>query len=217
MRLCDVCTQAHHLPEAVTLLPWTWPTEPWQRTHGDYAELKSHQFFLVVDSNSKWMEAFPRRSTTADSTMEVLRALFSRYGLPLELFSYNGPQFAARKFQTFLKINFIKYTLRPPCHPSTNGLADRHVQNFKRMYRAFPDKGSLQHKVANVLFRYRNTPHSTTDKAPAQLFLKWELSTHLSLVRPSLQRHVERKQVASKLYRDGIHSRGRIFRFYSAS
>ena len=82
------------------------------------------------------------------------------------------------------------------------------------MYRVCPDKGSPQHKVANALFRYRNTPHSTTDKTPAQLFLKREPRTHLSLVKPSLQRHVEKKQVASKLYRDGLHPRGRIFDLY---
>ena len=34
------------------------------------------------------------------------------------------------------------------------------------------------------------------------------------MVKPSLQRHVEKKQVASKLYRDGLHPRGRIFYLY---
>ena len=82
------------------------------------------------------------------------------------------------------------------------------------MYRAWPEKGSLPHKLANVLFRYRNTPHSTTDKTPAQLFLKREPRTYLSLVKPSLQRHVEKKQVASKLYRDGLHPIGRMFDLY---
>ena len=79
-----------------------------------------------------------------------------------------------------------------------------------RMYRACPDKGSLQHKMANALIRYRNTPHSTTDKTPAQLFLKREPSTHLSLVKPSLQRHVEKKQVASKLYSFDLYQSVRV-------
>ena len=214
VRLCDVCTQAHHSPKAVPLLLWPWSTEPWQRIHIDYAEVKGQQFFLVVDSHSKWMEVFPMRSTTAEATIEVLRALFSRYGLPLELVSDNGPQFVAGEFQTFLKMNCIKHTLCPPYHPSTNGLAERHVQTFKRMYRACPDKGSLPHKMANVLFRYRNTPHSTTDKTPAQLFLKREPRTYVSLVKPSLQRYVEKKQAASKLHRDGLHPRGRMFDLY---
>ena len=101
LRLCEVCTKAHHSPKAVPLLLWPWSTEPWQRIHIDYAEVKSQQFLLEVDTHSKWMEVFPMRSTTAQATIEVLRALFSRYRLPLELVSDNGPQFVAREFQTF--------------------------------------------------------------------------------------------------------------------
>ena len=87
------------------------------------------------------------RRTTAEATVEVLRALFSRCGLPLELVSDNAPQFVAGEFQTFLKINCIKHTLGPPYHPSSNDLAERHVQTFKRMYQACPEKGSLLHKI----------------------------------------------------------------------
>ena len=101
VRLCEVCTQAHHSPKAVPLLLWPWSTEPWQRIHIDCAEVKGQQFLLVADSHSKWMKVFLMRSTTAEATIEVLRALFSRYGLPLELVSDNGPQFVAREFWTF--------------------------------------------------------------------------------------------------------------------
>ena len=97
---------------------------------------------------------------------------------------------------------------------STNGLAERHVQTFKHMYQSCPDKGTVQHKVGDVLFRNRNTPHTTTGKTPSQLFLKWEPRTHLSLVKPSLQRHVEKKHLAPKLYKDGLNPKGRMFDLY---
>ena len=153
-------------------------------------------------------------STTTNATIEALRALFARYGLLHELVSDNDPQFVAGEFKSFLKMNCIKHTLCLPYHPSTNGLAERHVQTFKAIYQSCTDKGSGQHRVANVLFRCRNTPHTTTDKTPAQLFLKREPRTQLSLVKPSLQRQVEKKQVASKLYRDGLHPKGRSFDLY---
>ena len=40
VRPCDGCTQVHHSPKAVPLLLWPWSTEPWQRIHVDYAEVK---------------------------------------------------------------------------------------------------------------------------------------------------------------------------------
>ena len=82
------------------------------------------------------------------------------------------------------------------------------------MYQSCLDKGTVRHKVAGVLFRYRNTPHTTTDKTPAQLFLKRAPKTHLSLEKPSLQRRVVKKQLATKLYRDGLNPKGRNFDLY---
>ena len=96
-----------------------------QFPHVDYAEVKGQQFLLLVHSHSEWMEVFPMTSTTANATIEALRALFARYGLPHESVSDNCPQFVAGEFKSFLKMNCIKHTLCPPYHPSANGLAER--------------------------------------------------------------------------------------------
>ena len=98
--------------------------------------MKGQQFPVVVNSHFKWMEVFPMTSTTTNATIEALRALFARYGLPHELVRDNGPQFVAGEFKSFLKMNSIKHTLCPPYHPSTNGLAERHVQTFKAIYQS---------------------------------------------------------------------------------
>ena len=63
--------------------------------------MKGQQFLLLVDSRSKWMEVFPIRRTTADASIEALGALFSRYGLPLEVVSEDGPQFVAENSRHF--------------------------------------------------------------------------------------------------------------------
>ena len=78
MRLCHVCTKAHHAPKAVPLPLWPWSTVPWQRIHVDYTEVKGQQFLLVINSHSKWTEVFPMTSSTANSSIEALRALFAR-------------------------------------------------------------------------------------------------------------------------------------------
>ena len=53
-------------------------------------------------------------TTTATATINVLRAVFARYGLPHEVVSDNGPQFISEEYQTFLEMNRIKITLIPP-------------------------------------------------------------------------------------------------------
>ena len=123
-----------------------------------FAEVKAQKLFLAVDSHSKWLEVFPMTTTIATATINTLRAVFARYGLPQELVSDNDPQFIAEEFKTFLSMNQIKHTLCPPYHPASNVLAERHVRTFKGMYKTYGTKRSVQHRVADILFRYRNTP-----------------------------------------------------------
>ena len=75
-------------------------------------------------------------STTASATIRVLRHLFARYGLPVQVVTDNGPQFAAVEFSRFLKSQGVKHIKSSPYHPSTNGLAERFVQTFKDAMRS---------------------------------------------------------------------------------
>ena len=191
-----------------------WATEPWQRIHVNYCEINGQNFLLVVDSHSKWLEVLPMSSTTACATVTALRSLFTRFGLPDQVVTDNGPQFIAGVFKEFLKANMIKRTLCPPYHPSTNGLAERHVQTFESLWKKSDQTLSLQHKIANLLFCYRNTPHTTTGRSPAELFLKRAPKTRLSLVKPSLQKKIVRGQIASKSFHDGSHPQARSYDLY---
>lgn len=105
----------------------------------------------------------------------------------------------------------IKHTLCPPYHPASNGLAEKHVQTFKRMFIKYEGSQQLPQKMADILFRYRNLPHTTTGKTPAELFLGRTPRTVLSLVKPCLQRRVEQTQASTKFYRDGNHPKPRNF------
>ena len=53
------------------------------------------------------------------------------------------------------------YVCSASYHPSTNGLVERAVQIFKHSLQQIPG-GSVKEKLANFLFKYRITPHSST-------------------------------------------------------
>ena len=48
-------------------------------------------FLIVVDAYSRWLEAIVMRSKTVEHTMDALRTVFARCGLPEQLVSDNGP------------------------------------------------------------------------------------------------------------------------------
>ncbi|XP_053092543.1 uncharacterized protein K02A2.6-like [Pangasianodon hypophthalmus] len=135
-------------------------------------------------------------STTASQMVTVLRELFARTGVPEQLVSDNGPQFVSAEFQIFLKNNGIKHLTSAPYHPATNGLAERFVQSLKNALRAMTnEKMTLNQKLQNFLFAYRNAAHATTNRTPAMLFLGRPLRSRLDLLKPNLKRTIQDKQL----------------------
>ena len=140
----------------------------------------------MVDSYSGWGEVETMRSTTADGTINTLRKWFSRYGLPTQLVSDNGPQFTSYKFENFCKQNGIKHVRVPAYHQSSNGEAERFVQTVKKgLKRSDIEKGDSQAKLDNFLLAHRTTPTTSTGKTPSELFLGRTIKSRLDLIKPS--------------------------------
>ena len=78
----------------------------------------------------------PVNSTSSSSTIEVLRDLFARFGIPEQLVSDNSAQFVSEEFQAFIRSNGIRHITSATYHPATNGLAERAVQTFKQALRS---------------------------------------------------------------------------------
>ena len=130
---CHACQSNQRKPTSAPLHPWSWPTGAWQRIHIDFAgPFLGHMFFLVIDAYSKWLEISLMPTTTSNKTIETLKSLFARYGLPEQIVSDNGPQFTSDEFKWFCKSNAIRHITSAPYHPSTNGAIERAVQTMKK-------------------------------------------------------------------------------------
>ncbi|XP_061170307.1 uncharacterized protein K02A2.6-like [Saccostrea echinata] len=135
------------------------------------------------------------KTTTSSQTIDVLRTVFARNGLPSQIVSDNGPQFTSEEFAKITRGNGIKHITSAPCHPSTNGLAERFVQSFKMSLKSSKKKsGSVVKKLSNFLMAYRNAPQCTTNESPAKLFMGGNLPSRLDLMKPDVRRKVEQKQ-----------------------
>ena len=109
-------------------------------------------FLIIMDACFKWPEIIDISSTTATSTIKVLRDCFSRHGLPEQLISDNGPQFSSAKFAEFCKVNGIKHFRVALHHPVSNGLAEHMVQTFKQaMCRSNNDGIPFPQRLSNFL------------------------------------------------------------------
>ena len=72
VQTCNHCQEQQAAPPVAPLLPWKWPSRPWVRLHIDFAgPLEGKMMFVVVDSHSKWIEAFTNTSATSHTLIEL--------------------------------------------------------------------------------------------------------------------------------------------------
>eukprot|EP00731_Ephydatia_muelleri_P009139 Em0004g1477a len=162
--------------------------------------INGKMFILLVDAHSKWPEVFEMPNTTSQKTIEILRQVFSAYGLPEQLVSDNGPQFISREFAEFMAKNGIKHIRSAPYHPATNGHMERFVQTFKRPLKT----GTTKREVRTRLHLLRETTEQQVCKKQAEQ--KWH---HDKKARD--RECAERETVLSRNYgSDPKWVRGRI-------
>ena len=124
-------------------------------------------------------------SATSATTIVALREMFARFGIPDQIVSDNGSQFASDEFQKFMKMNGIKHIFSAPYHPSTNGLAERFVQTFKlAMKSSNATESTVNECLQRFLIAYRNASHGTTQSSPASVLLGRPLRTRIDLINP---------------------------------
>ena len=196
VKQCNQCQLSRPSSPIVPMHPWDWPEHPWKCIHVGYAgPISGKMFLIVVDAHSKWMEAEIVNSATSQATIECLRMIFARFGLPEVMVTDNGTCFTSSEFQEFAQCNNIRHVRIAPYHPSSNGLAERAVQTFKLGIKK-QLTGTLQTKLSRFLFHYRLTPNTTTGVAPAELLLTRRPRSHLDSVVPHawLKNKVQQQQ-----------------------
>uniref|UniRef100_A0A914Z676 Integrase catalytic domain-containing protein n=1 Tax=Panagrolaimus superbus TaxID=310955 RepID=A0A914Z676_9BILA len=147
---------------------------------------------IVVDSCSKWIDAYPMKHANARATTECLLRYCADNGTPRLIVSDNGTQFTSVLFKTFCLENGIKHTTSPVYHPQSNGQAEKMVNVYKRFIKkkALQDVNGFDITVATsqFLLSYRTTPNTATPGrcTPAKAHLGRELRTILDQIRPQI-------------------------------
>ncbi|XP_031332739.1 uncharacterized protein K02A2.6-like [Photinus pyralis] len=122
---CLTCAENKNNPPEIKH-HWVYPSSPFDRVHVDFAGPFLNVYFLIlIDAYSKWPEVHILHKINTDNTIEILRRIFSIFGIPNCLCTDNGVQFVNPKFELFLKSQNIVHKRSAPYHPATNGQVER--------------------------------------------------------------------------------------------
>ncbi|XP_049268003.1 uncharacterized protein LOC125756961 [Rhipicephalus sanguineus] len=133
--------------------------------------------------------------TTSSTVIEKLSCIFARYGIPVEVCSDNGPQFASHEFATFASRYDFRHVTSSPGFPQSNGLAEKGVQIVKRIMKK--TQGNRDDFWLGIL-SYRSTPLED-GRSPGELLQGRRLRTRLPDFSPQMKKSVfKRRQVDNR-------------------
>jgi transposase InsO family protein len=73
---------------------------------------------MVVDYYSKFIKVEPLSRITSQNTIQILKSIFARHGIPKKIRSDNGTQYTSELFQQFCKYWGIEHITSSPLYSS---------------------------------------------------------------------------------------------------
>ena len=133
---------------------------------------------VVVDHFSKATIITPCNKTiTADDTAQlILDNVWQRTGLPEQIISNRGPQFASKVIQELWKKLNIKSSLSTAYHPQTDGETERVNQELEQYLRIFCNfqQDNWAELIPFMEFAHNARPHSATGKSPFEVWYGYQ-------------------------------------------
>ena len=181
-------------PEPLKLSPL--PTAPWCEISADFhGPLRNgDKLFVILDEYSRFPIVHIMRTTTADRVIEKLENTFTIFGYPEMCKTDNGPPFDSFAFDEYMKAKAIKHHRITPEHPQSNAKCERFMRVIGKTLRTADIEGKdWKKELENLLFNYRNAPHSTTGHSPSYLLFNRPIRTGLPEISKPLQYDFHKK------------------------
>lgn len=151
-----------------TLIPSEVPNKPWDKLGTDIFHLDNEPYLMIIDYYSKYVEIEKLKNEKAETTINSLKTIFSKFGIAKILRSDNGPQFNNKQFKSFANDWNFKHITSNPLYPKSNGKIERHIQTAKRTIKKAIESNRDPYFA---LLELRNTPISNEIPSPNKLLL----------------------------------------------
>jgi hypothetical protein len=118
-----------HTPAvALKTIPLTWPFVVWGLDMVGPFKIASGglmHLLVAVDKFTKWIEAKPIKKLNGSSTIKFFNEIIVRYGVPHNIITDNGTNFAKGVFVEFCGQKGIRLDLVSVAHPQSNGQVEK--------------------------------------------------------------------------------------------
>ena len=170
---CQASKVARHIRAPLQARPP--PTGRFMELHvdlvGPLPACEGNQYlFTIVDRFTRWPEAVPMASTSAEDCARVLlRSWIARFGVPASVTTDRGPQFTSRLWAELHKLLGIKSMQTTAYHPQANGMVERLHRTLKASLMCLASSGHWMDALPLALLGFRSAWREDADISPAEL------------------------------------------------
>ena len=178
---CDVCQKSkrHFHAHRAPLHPLPI-VDTFHRVHMDFlgplptSSAGHKHILLIVDSFSKWPEAFPLKTTDAATVARVFYDQYiCRYGAPKSILTDRGQNFMSNLLKELCEIFQITKISTSSYHPQTNSTCERMNSYILQGLRAHcnSDQTNWHEVLQSIMLAYRTTPATQSTKHSPYMLL----------------------------------------------
>ena len=125
--------------------------------------------FTVIDRTTRWAEAIPLSSTSAQACARALfRGWIARFGVPATMTSDRGSQFTSALWSALCSCLGIQHVQTTAYHPEGNGMVERFHRRLKDALRARCAAADWADHLPWVMLGLRSAAREDTATSPSQ-------------------------------------------------
>jgi transposase InsO family protein len=126
--------------------------------------------FTIIDRSTRWCEAVPLRSTTAnDCAAALISGWVARFGVPAMLTSDRGVQFSSAVWSSFTAKLGVQHAMTTAYHPQSNGMVEHLHRRIKDALRARLAMAAWPQHLPCILLGLRSCPREDSGLSSAEL------------------------------------------------
>lgn len=174
IKACEICnkTKYERQPYKIIFKPTAIGTKPFEHLYIDTYINNNQKFLTIIDSFSKFSQAYPITTKTAVEITTQLLKYFSDHGIPKRITSDNGAEFKNAIITDLCTLYNIEFHYTTPRNPNSNSPIERLHSTLRESITSLklqnPNK-NINDLMILAILNYNNSTHSVTEYTPFQI------------------------------------------------
>ena len=168
---CQLCKTTTHVESGIQ--PYDTEKRRFASIHldivGPLPPSEGYKYILtIIDRATRWTEAYPLRTQTAEACLRPVIDWISRYGLPEAMITDQGTNFTSDLWREVTEKIGVKLQHVTAYNPEANGIIERFHRTLKTALTASSLEANWSRKLPWVMLALRSTPHAALGSAPSE-------------------------------------------------